>query len=105
MTDAEEKQLYDAAYASYSGLFESMDSAARTLWFFTMDEAEILSFPVSAGQDHEEASIRHGVKLAAMADALEALLGQQESGHEVDDLRRIAVKHGYRVKAEGMTAC
>lgn len=104
MTDAEEKQLYDGAFASYRDLFDSMDSHARTLWFFTMDEAEILSFPVSSGQDHEEASVRHGVKLAAMADALEALLGQQASGHEVDDLRRIAVKHGYRINAEGSKA-
>lgn len=97
MTDAEKKQLYDGAFAIYRDLFGSMDSPARSLWFFTMDEAEILSFPVSAGQDPEEASVRHGVKLAAMADALEALLGPQEPAHEVHDLRRIAAQHGYRV--------
>lgn len=98
MTDAEEKQLYDAAFASYGDLFGAMDGAARALWFFTMDETEILSFHVPAGHDHQEASVRHGVKLAAMADALEALLGSHESAHEVNDIRRIAVQHGYRVK-------
>ncbi|MBI5926149.1 MAG: hypothetical protein HY836_11170 [Aquabacterium sp.] len=105
MTDADERQLYDHAFASYRDLFGSMDGPARALWFFTMDEAEILSFPVSAGQDHAEAGIRHGVKLAAMADALEALLGSQESAHEVNDLRRIAAQHGYRGKAEGTEPC
>lgn len=98
MTDAEEEQLYAAAFASYCDLFGAMDSAARALWFFTMDEAEILSFHVLAGHDHQEASVRHGVKLAAMADALEALLGFHEFAHEVHDIRRIAVQHGYRVK-------
>lgn len=98
MTDAEEKLLYDAAFARYCDLFGAMDSAARALWFFTMDEAEILSFHVPAGHDHQEASVRHGVKLVAMADALEALLGSHEFAHEVHDIRRIAVQHGYRVK-------
>ncbi len=99
MTDAEEKQLYAAAFASYCDLFGAMDGAARALWFFTMDEAELLSFHVPAGHDHQEASVRHGVKLAAMADALEALLRSDESAHEVHDIRRIAVQHGYRLKA------
>ena len=74
-----------------------MDQAARALWFFTMDEAEILSYPVLAGQDPGEAGIRHGVKLAAMADALEFLLGVEASARDVEDLRRIARQHGYLV--------
>lgn len=97
MTKSEENLLYAEALSSYRELFGSMDSAARSLWFFTMDEAEILSFPVSAGQDPKEASIRHGVKLAAMADALESLLGPGSMADEVLDLRRMAKQQGYRV--------
>ena len=96
MTDSEEKLLYAEALASYHDLFGAMDGAARSLWFFTMDEAEILSFPVSLGQDPKEASFRHGIKLAAMADALESLLGTQVSAYELSDLRRLARQHGYR---------
>lgn len=95
MTDSEEERLYKAALASYRDMFGAMDRAARSLWFLTMDEAEILSFPVLAGQDPQEASVRHGVKLAAMAAALESLPAHEEWVHEVNDLRRIARQHGY----------
>ncbi|MFY9478646.1 MAG: hypothetical protein WAQ08_13445 [Aquabacterium sp.] len=98
MTEAEEHQFYAIALASYRDLFEGMNRTARAIWFFTMDEAEILSFPVSAGQDPKEASVRHGVKLAAMADALESLLGTGASANEVQDLRHIARQHGYPIK-------
>lgn len=97
MTDSEEKQLYAEALASYRDLFGTMDGAVRSLWFFAMDEAEILSFPVLAGQDPKEASIRHGVKLAAMADVLESLQGPEALAGQAHDLRRIARQHGYFV--------
>ena len=97
MTDAEEKLLYAEALTSYRDLFGAMDDAARSLWFFTMDEAEILSFPVVAGQDPKEASVRHGVKLAAMAAALESLPAAEASLREVQDLRDLARRHGYRL--------
>lgn len=95
MTDSEEKLHYARAFSSYRDLFGAMDGTARSLWFFTMDEAEILSFPVLAGQDPKEASILHGVKLVAMADALESLLGSDAPVAEVQDLRRMAMQHGY----------
>lgn len=97
MTDKERQQFYSTAFESYRDLFGEMDQAARALWFFTMDEAEILSYPVSAGQDAGEASIRHGVKLAAMADALESLTDVEASAPEVRDLRAMARRHGYLV--------
>jgi hypothetical protein len=95
VTDAEEKLFYAKAFSSYRDLFGAMDGAARSFWFFTMDEAEILSFPVFAGQDPKEASIFHGVKLVAMADALESLLGPDAPAADVQDLRRMARQHGY----------
>ena len=97
MTEAEEMGLYGEALRSYCALFGAMNPSDRAIWFFTMDEAEILSYPVSAGQDPHEASLRHGVKLAAMADALEFLLGSEAVAYEVQDLRRIAKLHGYPV--------
>lgn len=95
VTVTEAERLYKAALESYRDLFGPMDRAARSLWFLTMDEFEILSFPVLAGQDPQEASVRHGVKLAAMADALESLPDHEEWVHEANDLRRIARQHGY----------
>mgnify|MGYP001544901780 CR=1 FL=1 len=95
MTESEAKQIYAQAYSSYREVFQSMDRSARAIWFFTMDEAEILSFLVGPGESVDGAKGRHGVKLGAMADALAHLLKPGEPADEVENLRLLAKQHGY----------
>ena len=96
VTNDHGRRYYDEQFAAYRALFGSMDGPARSAWFFVADEGEILSFMVAPSESTEVASARHGVKLAAMADALEACGGPGASPDRVADLRRLAGQHGYR---------
>lgn len=86
---------YEAQLEAYRALLGSMDRQARSAWFFVVDESEILSFVVGPGETVEAASARHGIKLAAMADALEACAEPDVPSAQVADLRRLAARHGY----------
>lgn len=94
VTEDEKQRYHGEQLVAYRGLFSSMDGAARAIWFFTMDESEILSFLVGADESPEAASARHGIKLAAMADALEQVY-PDTSSDQVIDLRRLAAKHAH----------
>jgi hypothetical protein len=96
VTNDDRRRYYDEQFAAYRALFGSMDGSARSVWFFVADEGEILSFMVAPGESTTSASVRHGVKLAAMADALEACGGPGAVPGQVADLRRLAGQHGYR---------
>lgn len=94
MTEDEKQRYHGEQLAAYRGLFSAMDREARAFWFFTMDEGEILSFLVGPGETSAAASVRHGIKLAAMADALEEVC-PGTSADQVTDLRRLAIQHAH----------
>jgi hypothetical protein len=96
MSVNEQKQHYDLALSTYRSLFGSMDESARAIWFFISDESEVLSFTVGRDETPDQASVRHGIKLAAMANALAEQLSADQPSSMVDDLLRLAAEHGYR---------
>jgi hypothetical protein len=95
-----QQSVYDEHFQAYRELFGPMSSSARAIWFFAADETEVLSFHVGQGEAVEEASSRHGIKLGAMADALESLPDADAQHSVIASLRRLAVGHGWQPAAD-----
>jgi hypothetical protein len=92
------KQLsvYDDHFQTYRDLFGPMSASARAIWFFAADESEVLSFTVGPSETVDEASSRHGIKLGAMADALESLPDSDAQHSVIASLRQLAAGHGWQ---------
>lgn len=91
-----QQSAYDFYFQAYRDLFGPMNSTARAIWFFAADEAEILSFNVGPGETIEEASSQHGIKLGAMADAIESLPDAYAQHSVIASLRQLAADHGWQ---------
>jgi|GEM_PF-4543255 len=105
MTDGQ--LTYESARQAYRELFEPMSSSARTLWFFAADESAVLSFDVLPDETINQAGTRHGLKLLAMAEALQSLPGAEAQQAIVASLRlRISAHRGrrFRLMVDGISA-